>query len=200
MEQVPGGHPIVVGDGAAAGPRAGATRALFYGHYDVQPVDPLELWRHPPFEPSLGPGATGVTEIRGRGASDDKGQLMTFLEAVRAWTEVAGRPPIDVAFLLEGEEEAGGESMAPFLERHGAALKADYALDLRHDDVGNGSRPAITLSLRGLVGGALTIRAASGDLHSGHYGSAARNPLAVLARILADLRAEDGSRDVTGLL
>lgn len=194
--EAPDGHPMVVARSADAAETA-RPRALFYGHYDVQPVDPLALWAHDPFEPRLETGADGVRVIRGRGASDDKGQLMTFLAACRAWKAVAGAPPIDLAILLEGEEEAGGASMDPFLARHGARLKAEIALVC---DTGMWSpeRPAVTLSLRGMAAGALTIRAANRDLHSGAYGSAARNPLAVLAKILSDLRDDQGAVTLPG--
>ncbi|MEL6979789.1 MAG: dipeptidase [Pseudomonadota bacterium] len=192
--EVPDGHPMVVARRPGA---PGAPRALFYGHYDVQPVDPLDLWAHPPFEPFLETRADGAKAIRGRGASDDKGQLMTFLEAVRAWVAVAGAPPVDVAFLLEGEEESGGASMAPFLKRHGAALKADVAL-VCDTGMWSAERPAITTSLRGLMAATVTIKAASRDLHSGAYGSAARNPIAVLSQILSDLRDEAGAVTLPG--
>ena len=187
--EVPDGHPMVVARSPGAGPRP---RALFYGHYDVQPVDPLDLWDHDPFAPFIEERPDGSKMIRGRGASDDKGQLMTFLEACRAWTAVAGRPPVDLAILLEGEEEAGGESMGPFLARHGEKVAAEVAL-VCDTAQWSADRPAITTSLRGLVGGTLTIRAADRDLHSGSYGAAARNPIAVLTKILADLR-DDGGR------
>ncbi|MCI4664791.1 MAG: M20/M25/M40 family metallo-hydrolase [Neomegalonema sp.] len=171
-------------------------RALFYGHYDVQPVDPLELWRHPPFEPQILTSETGEKVIHGRGASDDKGQVMTFIEAVRAWKSVGGGAPLGVTLLLEGEEEAGGESLGPIMDARRELLTADLALVC---DTGMwGARPAITASLRGLVGGAITIRAASRDLHSGGYGAAARNPIHVLAQILADLRDAQGAVALPG--
>ncbi|HWV19897.1 MAG TPA: M20/M25/M40 family metallo-hydrolase, partial [Devosia sp.] len=105
------GHPMVVGHGPATpGPHV-----LFYGHYDVQPVDPLALWNTPPFEPTLVPQPDGETFITGRGASDDKGQLLTFIEACRAWKAVTGSLPIRISMLFEGEEEAGSPSLGPFL-------------------------------------------------------------------------------------
>jgi acetylornithine deacetylase/succinyl-diaminopimelate desuccinylase-like protein len=107
------GHPMVVGhDRSAAG-----TSVLFYGHYDVQPVDPLELWDHDPFEPSVETRADGSKMIVARGASDDKGQLMTFVEACRAWKAVTGKLPIPITVLLEGEEESGGANLPPFSRR-----------------------------------------------------------------------------------
>lgn len=187
------GHPMVVAhDRAASGPSA-----LFYGHYDVQPVDPLELWDHAPFEPVVETRADGSKMIRARGASDDKGQLMTFVEACRAWKAVTGALPAPVTIFLEGEEEAGGESMGPFLEANGEELKADIAL-VCDTNMWNAATPAITYSLRGLVGGELVLRAADRDLHSGYYGSAARNPIALLASILADLRDAEGRVTLPG--
>jgi len=187
------GHPMVVGH-----LRAGdAPSALFYGHYDVQPVDPLELWHHDPFEPSIETRADGTKEIQARGASDDKGQLMTFVEACRAWRAVTGRLPIPVTVLLEGEEESGGVNLPPFLAANADELRADIALIC---DTGMWDRdtPAITTTLRGLCGEEIVIHAASRDLHSGFYGSAAANPNHVLARILADLHDADGRVTIPG--
>ncbi|MEO8667720.1 MAG: M20/M25/M40 family metallo-hydrolase [Bauldia sp.] len=187
------GHPIVVAhdrDGAS-GPHA-----LFYGHYDVQPVDPLDLWASPPFVPRLIERADGSKAIAARGASDDKGQLMTFIEACRAWKAVAGKLPIEVSILLEGEEESGSKSLVPFLTANAAELKADLALIC---DTGmSRTRPAITTMLRGMVGQEIVITAASRDLHSGSYGGAARNPIHVLASILADLHDETGRVTLPG--
>jgi acetylornithine deacetylase/succinyl-diaminopimelate desuccinylase-like protein len=180
------GHPVVVGHRQGAGPHV-----LFYGHYDVQPVDPLHLWDLPPFEPRIVTRPDGVKVIAARGASDDKGQIMTFIEAARAWQAVAGRLPVRVSMLLEGEEECGSTNLAPFMEQNVAELKADLALVCDTGMWGRG-HPAITTSLRGLVGEEIVITAASRDLHSGQYGGAARNPVHVLAEILAALRDKDG--------
>ena len=187
------GHPIVVAHDRAAG---GAS-ALFYGHYDVQPVDPLELWEHDPFEPFIQTRADGTSAIRARGASDDKGQVMTFVEACRAWKHVTGRLPIALSVLIEGEEESGGPNLPPFLEANRDELRADIGLIC---DTGMWDRetPAINTMLRGLCGEELTITAADRDLHSGYYGSAAVNPNHVLARIIADLRDEDGRISLPG--
>ena len=182
------GHPMVVGHdhGPAGGPHV-----LFYGHYDVQPVDPLSEWTAPPFEPSIATSSDGSKQIRARGAADDKGQLMTFVEACRAWKAVAGALPLKVSILFEGEEESGSPSLEPFLEENAEELRSDVALVC---DTGMWSRdkPAITTMLRGLVGEEVIVTAANRDLHSGGYGGAARNPLHVLAEILSALHDRDG--------
>ncbi|MBC7157846.1 MAG: M20/M25/M40 family metallo-hydrolase [Rhodobacteraceae bacterium] len=187
------GHPMVVGH--LDGP-PGAPHLLFYGHYDVQPVDPLELWHHDPFDPRIEETPAGKV-IRGRGANDDKGQLMTFVEAVRAWIAEHGAPPVRLTFLFEGEEESGSPSLVPFLREHAAILKADLALvcdTSRFDE----DTPAITTRLRGLLGEEVTLHAASRDLHSGGYGGPAANPLRVLARVLAGLHDEAGRVTLPG--
>lgn len=187
------GHPIVVAhDRSAAG-----TSALFYGHYDVQPVDPLELWDHDPFAPFIETRADGSKVIRARGASDDKGQIMTFIEACRAWKFVTGALPIPLSILIEGEEESGGENLPPFLQQNAGELRADIGL-ICDTNMWDPKTPAIQTMLRGLCGEEIVIKAADRDLHSGFYGSAAANPNHVLARILADLRDADGRITVPG--
>jgi acetylornithine deacetylase/succinyl-diaminopimelate desuccinylase-like protein len=181
------GHPIVVAHDRSA---AGAS-ALFYGHYDVQPVDPLELWDHDPFAPFVETRADGSRAIRARGASDDKGQVMTFVEACRAWKAVTGSLPVPLTLLVEGEEESGGVNLPPFLKAHAGELKADIGL-ICDTDMWDRATPAITTMLRGLCGEEVVVTAADRDLHSGFYGSAAANPNHVLARVLADLRDADG--------
>ncbi len=187
------GHPMVVGhDKGAGGPHI-----LFYGHYDVQPVDPLALWETPPFEPVLKQVPGGDTQIVARGASDDKGQLMTFVEACRAWKSVTGKLPVSVSILFEGEEEAGSKSLGPFLDASAEELKADIAL-VCDTDMWDNETPAITTMLRGLVGEEIEITCANADLHSGLFGNAARNPLQVLSEIIASLRTADGGVAVAG--
>ncbi len=185
------GRPMVV---AHAGD--GAPHLLFYGHYDVQPVDPLALWDQPPFDPVVADGPNGP-EIRARGASDDKGQMMTFIEAFRAWIAVHGRLPCRVTVFLEGEEESGSPSLIPFLRANAAELTADLAL-ICDTDLFEGRVPAIVTMLRGLLGEEVTIRAASRDLHSGMYGGLAINPIRVLARILGGLHDAQGRVTVPG--
>jgi acetylornithine deacetylase/succinyl-diaminopimelate desuccinylase-like protein len=188
------GHPMVVAhDQAASGPHV-----LFYAHYDVQPVDPLNLWHTDPFAATLVKGEDGETRIVGRGTSDDKGQLLTFVEACRAWKAVNGALPIKVTLFFEGEEESGGKSLPGFLAANKAELgNADVAL-VCDTDLWNRDTPAIVTSLRGLVGEEVVITCASHDLHSGMYGNAARNPIQVLADIIASLRNPDGSVALEG--
>jgi len=187
------GHSMVVAhDLAADGPHL-----LFYGHYDVQPVDPPELWDRDPFDPQVVTREDGSTFISARGAADDKGQLMTFVEACRAFRAAHGRLPCKITILLEGEEESGGASLPPFLEANRDELTADIAL-VCDTGMWNASTPAITTMLRGNLADQVTIHAASRDLHSGMYGSAAANPIHVLARILADLRDDSGKITIPG--
>ncbi|MDK1492419.1 M20/M25/M40 family metallo-hydrolase [Sinorhizobium sp. 7-81] len=183
------GHPMVVAHHAAA--KADAPHVLFYGHYDVQPVDPLNLWDTPPFEPAIKEVEPGRNIITGRGTADDKGQLMTFVEAVRAYKEIHDALPCRITILFEGEEESGSPSLKPFLEANAAELKADYALVC---DTGMWDRetPAISAGLRGLVGEEIIIKAADRDLHSGYFGGAAANPIHILTDILAGLHDETG--------
>lgn len=185
------GHPMVVARHEGPG-----RHILFYGHYDVQPVDPLTLWDRPPFEPVLIDGPRG-SAIHGRGASDDKGQLMTFIEACRAWKAVHGTLPGNLTIFLEGEEESGSPSLIPFLEAQRDRLSADLALICDTDLYADG-RPSIVTMLRGLVGEEITIRAASRDLHSGMYGGLAQNPARVLARIIASLHDDSGRVTLPG--
>lgn len=186
------GHPMVVARGGeGAGPHL-----LFYGHYDVQPVDPLNLWDRAPFDPEVQDTPEGRV-IRGRGAADDKGQLMTFVEACRAWKAVHGTLPGRLTIFFEGEEESGSPSLIPFLRDNADLLRADLALIC---DTGMFDRetPAITTMLRGLVGEEVTIHAADKDLHSGMFGGIARNPIRVLTRILAALHDDDGRITLPG--
>jgi len=191
------GKPMVVGHWRGAPSPARRPRVLFYGHYDVQPPDPLDEWDAPPFDPRLVEDPRYGTVIVARGASDDKGQLMTFLEAARAWLDVHGTLPVDVSVLIEGEEESGSPSLAPFLAAHGAELRADVALVC---DTGqwDAETPAVTAFLRGLAFSEITIGGPSRDLHSGLYGGPALNPLRVLAALLAALHDDNGHVVIDG--
>ncbi|KQY12607.1 dipeptidase [Rhizobium sp. Root482] len=189
------GHPMVVAHHAAAKP--GAPHVLFYGHYDVQPVDPLDLWDTAPFEPTIKELAGGRKVITGRGTADDKGQLMTFVEACRAYKETEGALPCEVTILFEGEEESGSPSLKPFLTANAAELKADYAL-VCDTSMWDRDTPAISAGLRGLVGEEIVITAADRDLHSGYFGGAAANPIHILTRILAGLHDETGRITLDG--
>jgi acetylornithine deacetylase/succinyl-diaminopimelate desuccinylase-like protein len=179
------GHPMVIAHSGGEGPHI-----LFYGHYDVQPVDPLDLWDNDPFDPQIEDTEKGPV-IRGRGSSDDKGQLMTFVEACRAWKAVHGTLPANITLFFEGEEESGSPSLTPFMRDNAAELTADVALICDTGLYGE-STPAIITQLRGLLGEELTIEGPSLDLHSGMYGGIAMNPARVLAKIIASLHDDTG--------
>jgi acetylornithine deacetylase/succinyl-diaminopimelate desuccinylase-like protein len=163
----------------------------------VQPVDPIELWENDPFDPSIKDIGEGRQVITGRGTADDKGQLMTFVEACRAYKQVHGSLPLRITILFEGEEESGSPSLKPFLDANADELKADYALVC---DTGMWDRetPAIAAALRGLVGEEVVITAADRDLHSGLFGGAAANPIHILTNILAGLHDETGRVTLNG--
>jgi len=189
------GHPAIVAK--ANGSTDGRPHVLFYGHYDVQPVDPLNLWHRPPFEPVVTDHADGRKIIVARGAEDDKGQLMTFIEACRAWKKVTGSLPVDVTILIEGEEEVGSKNFVPFMEAIKYELKADFAL-VCDTGMWDPNTPAITTSLRGLMYDEVMIKAANRDLHSGVFGGGARNPIRVLTNILGGLFDDDGHITIPG--
>lgn len=185
------GHPMVVAHSQGDGPRL-----LFYGHYDVQPVDPLELWKTPPFEPELQDTPNGKV-IRARGASDDKGQLMTFIEACRAYKAVNGALPGNLTIFLEGEEESGSPSLVPFMEANRDELTCDLALICDTSMVSPGV-PSIAGSLRGMLKDEFTLHGPRIDLHSGHYGGPALNPLREISKIIASFHDEKGRVAVEG--
>lgn len=185
------GHPMVVGHVDGPGPHV-----LFYGHYDVQPIDPLDLWDSDPFDPQIEDTPKGRV-IRGRGTSDDKGQLMTFVEACRAWIAEHGSLPCKITFFFEGEEESGSPSLIPFLKEHADELKADVAL-ICDTTLYDSRVPAITTMLRGMLKEEITITGPSRDLHSGMYGGPAINPIRVLARIISTLHDDEGRITVPG--
>jgi acetylornithine deacetylase/succinyl-diaminopimelate desuccinylase-like protein len=188
------GHPCVVAH--HPGPGGNAPHLLYYGHYDVQPADPLELWTSPPFEPVLSEGPHGKRVVA-RGAVDDKGQVMTWLEAFRAWHGVTGGLPARITVLLEGEEEIGSRNLEPFMIANRDELTADVAV-IADTGMWNIDTPAITTRLRGMVYSQITIKAASRDLHSGMYGGSALNPINLLTRILGDLTDREGRIQLPG--
>ncbi|WP_171179411.1 M20/M25/M40 family metallo-hydrolase [Ruegeria sp. HKCCD8929] len=183
------GHPMVVGH---VGEDGDEPHVLFYGHYDVQPVDPLNLWTRDPFDPAIEDTENGPV-IRGRGSSDDKGQLMTFVEACRAWKTVHGTLPCRITFFFEGEEESGSPSLVPFLEENAAELKADLALVCDTSMVSRGV-PSIAAQLRGMLKDEFTIQGPRIDLHSGHYGGPGLNPLREISRIVDSFYDQETGR------
>jgi acetylornithine deacetylase/succinyl-diaminopimelate desuccinylase-like protein len=185
------GHPMVVAHSGGTG-----LHVLFYGHYDVQPVDPLDLWNHDPFDPQIEDTPNGKV-IRGRGTADDKGQLMTFIEACRAWKAVHGTLPINISMFFEGEEESSSPSLIPFMKANQEELTADIAL-ISDTSLYDENTPSIMTQLRGMLGEELTITGPNRDLHSGMYGGLAMNPARVLARIIAALHDENGRITVPG--
>src|SRR5262249_25262397 len=188
------GHPIVVGKGDSQGK---APRVLFYGHYDVQPVDPLDLWDAPPFAPRIATLPDGRKIIVARGACDDKGQLMTFVEACRAFMAVTGQLPLPITMMVEGEGECGSKHLFGFVKDNADEFKLDVAL-VCDTSMWDPMTPMVTTSLRGLVYEEVRLSCADRDLHSGLFGGAAQNPLRVLARILAALHDEDGRVTIPG--
>ena len=183
------GHPVVYGDWLHA---EGAPTMLVYCHYDVQPVDPLELWRHPPFEPHIADG-----RIYGRGTADDKGQLHLHLWAARAWLATAGRLPVNVRYVFEGEEEAGSTHFEAWLEDNRARLDADVVV-ISDTSFYEGNHPALTISLRGNMYCQVDVTGPDLDLHSGQFGGMVQNPVNALSRVLASLWRPDGTVAVPG--
>ncbi len=187
------GHPVVVGKSSGlSGPRV-----LFYGHYDVQPVDPLNLWKTPPFEPRIETLPDGRKIIVARGACDDKGQAMTFIEACRAFKAVTGKLPLPITMMIEGEEECGSQHLFKFVRDNAEELKLDLAL-VCDTAMWDQKTPAITTSLRGLVYEDVKITCADRDLHSGVFGGAAQNPIRLLAKILGAMWDDNGRVTIPG--
>jgi acetylornithine deacetylase/succinyl-diaminopimelate desuccinylase-like protein len=177
------GHPLVYADWLGA---PGKPTLLLYGHYDVQPPDPLEEWLSPPFEPEI-----RDNNIYARGASDDKGQTLILIEAVRRIMQRDGRLPVNVRFLIEGEEEVGGEHIESYVKQHHDVLKSDAAL-ICDTEMFAPDLPTLCVGLRGIVYGEIWIQGADHDLHSGVYGGAAPNPLQAAAEIITALKDRDG--------
>ncbi len=186
------GHPLVLAESLAAGPDR--PTVLLYGHYDVQPAEPLDEWLSPPFEPTERDG-----NLYARGAVDDKGQMWMHLKALESlFAANSGRLPVNVRVILEGEEEVGGEGIAAFLRTHPEELQADCAL-VSDTELFAPNLPTLCVGLRGMIYTEIEVRGARSDLHSGIYGGAAPNPFLALAHILAKLKSEDGRILIPGI-
>jgi acetylornithine deacetylase/succinyl-diaminopimelate desuccinylase-like protein len=188
------GHPVVLAH--HAGPGGNAPHLLFYGHYDVQPPEPLELWYSAPFDPAIVDGPHGPRVVA-RGAVDDKGQVAMWLAAMRAWHAETGSLPVAITAVIEGEEEVGSVNLEAFLAAHAPELRADIAV-ISDTNMWDINTPAITTGLRGLVYLQIDIKAASRDLHSGMFGGSARNPINALTRALAALHEDNGRIAIPG--
>ena len=184
-----GGHPVVYADWLHAPDKP---TILFYGHYDVQPVDPLNLWETPPFEPTV-----RDNKLFARGSSDDKGQVFMHLKAIEALFALEGTLPVNVKFIIEGEEEIGSPNLPPYVEKNKEKLAADLIL-ISDTSLYAPGKPAVCYGLRGLTGVQIDVRGAKGDLHSGLYGGGVQNAIHALAQILASFRDEHGTIQVEG--
>ncbi|WP_262174519.1 dipeptidase [Saccharococcus sp. Marseille-Q5394] len=183
------GHPVVYGDWLHA---EGKPTILFYGHYDVQPVDPLNLWESGPFEPEV-----RDNKLYARGASDDKGQVFMHIKAVEALMNENGSLPVNVKFIIEGEEEIGSPNLEKYIEENKKKLAADIIVISDTGMYGPG-KPAICYGLRGLAGVQIDVRGAKGDLHSGIYGGGVQNPIHAISEILASFHDKEGTIAVDG--
>src|SRR5262245_20559010 len=183
------GHPIVFGERMYA---PGKPTVLIYGHYDVQPAEPLEPWLSPPFEPTVRDG-----NLYARGATDDKGQMFTHLKAAESWLKTAGKLPVNVKFVIEGEEEVGGKNLEDYVAANREKLACDYAVISDTSQFAPGL-PAITYGLKGLAYFELLVQGANRDLHSGTFGGAVQNPLNALVTILASLKDANGRISIAG--
>ena len=191
------GRPIVVAHFTPKNATPKTPHVLFYGHYDVQPADPLDLWTTPPFEPTRRKDADGVERMYGRGTADDKGQFMTFVEATRAWISQTGSLPVKATFLIEGEEESGSPSLIPFLKANKDELSCDAAF-VCDTSMWDAKTPAITTRLRGMLREEITVTGPRIDLHSGLYGGPAMNPIRVLSKLVASLHDKNGKVTIPG--
>lgn len=178
-----GGHPVVFGSKSGS---ADSLTVLYYGHYDVQPVEPLDLWKYPPFEPTI-----ENDYILARGATDDKGQLFTHLKAVEAYSATGTELPINVKFLIEGEEESGAENLANFVAQNRELLKADIIV-VSDSSQFDKDQPAVSFGLRGVAFVEVKITGPDRDLHSGGFGGSVPNPINVLSKIIASMHDDDG--------
>ena len=190
------GQPLVVGQYAPPG--AGKLpHVLFYGHYDVQPADPLELWTSPPFEPQIRKGASGQDAIFARGSADDKGQLMTFLEASRSWLKVHGSLPFRLTVMIEGDEESDPAHIDTFLRENAREFPVDAAF-ICDTGMWDAKTPGIDTQLRGCMGIEVTVIGPKIDLHSGLYGGPVQNPIKVVSRIIAAIHDRRGRIAIPG--
>lgn len=183
------GHPIVYAEWLQ---RPGAPTVLIYGHYDVQPPDPLDLWTTPPFEPTVRDG-----KLYARGATDDKGQFFTHVKSLEAWLKGTGELPVNVKVVIEGEEEVGGANLDVFLEQRRDALRCDVAVVSDTSQYAPGI-PAITYGLRGIIACEVTLTGPKKDLHSGIFGGSVANPVNALARLVAHLHDANGRVQIPG--
>jgi acetylornithine deacetylase/succinyl-diaminopimelate desuccinylase-like protein len=183
-------HPVVYAEWLAAGPTA--PTVLIYGHYDVQPPDPLDEWRTPPFEPTL----VG-DDIFARGAADDKGQLYAHVKAVQSFHQTVGQPPVNIKCIFEGEEEMGSPSLDPFIREHNELLAADVAVISDSHILGK-DLPSIVYGLRGLAYVEVEVSGPAHDVHSGIYGGAVHNPINALCAMIASLHDEHGRITIPG--
>ncbi|PYQ70178.1 MAG: dipeptidase [Acidobacteria bacterium] len=183
------GNPVVYGDWLGA---AGAPTILFYGHYDVQPVDPIDLWESPPFDATIRDG-----EIYARGSADDKGQVFMHFKAVEAYMKQTGRLPVNIKFILEGEEEVGSAHLDDFVRAHRGELGADVVVISDSPMFARGV-PSMCYGLRGLVYFQIDLRGSSTDLHSGSFGGAVANPAMVLSQMLAQMKDRGGRIRIPG--
>ncbi len=183
------GHPVVIGH-YDSDPEA--PTVLVYGHFDVQPVDPLDSWQHPPFEPVIRDDV-----LYARGASDDKGQVFMQLIAIEAWIKTVGRLPVNLRLLFEGEEEIGSVHLASFITEHAAQLGADFAV-ISDTPMFDQDVPAICYGLRGLASLEVTVSGPFQDLHSGVYGGTVANPAHALAHLIDSLHDKDGGIAISG--
>jgi len=192
----PGGHPLVYADWLHAAPAAdgkAAATVLCYGHYDVQPAEPLDEWKTPPFEPTERDG-----NIYARGAVDDKGQMWMHVKALESLMAAGdGKLPVNVRVIVEGEEEVGGEGIAAFVREHGDELRADVAL-VSDTEMFAAELPTLCVGLRGMIYTEIEARGARTDLHSGMYGGAAPNPFVALAQVIAKLKDAEGKILIPG--
>ncbi len=183
------GHPIVVGNLTV---NPAYPTVLVYGHYDVQPPDPLDLWTSPPFDPVIQEGV-----LYARGACDDKGQMFMHLKALECWMQTSGTPPVNLKFILEGEEESGSASLPGFIKAHKEELSADVVL-ISDSSLFAPGIPSITYGLRGMTYMEITLTGPDRDLHSGTYGGAIHNPIHVLATLIAQMHDQDHRITIDG--